>query len=460
MNLALLGLSLYVLAQLAIGVWVSRRIRTEEDFFVAGRRVGPLLAGASIFATWFGAETCIGAAGQTYTEGVGSHTVEPFAYGVCLLLSGLLFAAPLWRRKIVTLADLFRTRYSPVVERVAAILLVPSSVLWAAAQIYAFAHVLDSTSMHIEHDEGLAIAAIVVIVYTVFGGLLADIYTDVVQAGTLVVGLVVVAFVCWGELASSGGVLAAVERSSELRAATVPPPSAWYAVLEGWSVPNFGSIVAQELISRTVAARSEGIARAAGIGGGLAYLVVGLLPVLLGLVGPVLAPGLDDGELLLPSLAREHLHGVLFVLFAGALVSAILSTADSTLLVASSLVARNLVDRPSFDERTRLRVARGGVVVFGLAAWGLSSFAESIYDLLEAASAFASSGIFVIVTFGLFTKRGGTASALAALVLGVLVWTIGTLAGWSMPYLASLAAALVGFLVFAGGRAPAVTASS
>ncbi len=69
-----------VLAQLALGLWVARRVRTEDDYLVAGRRLGPVLAIASMFATWFGAESCTGAAGQIYRDGVGAHTVEPFAY--------------------------------------------------------------------------------------------------------------------------------------------------------------------------------------------------------------------------------------------------------------------------------------------------------------------------------------------------------------------------------------------
>src|SRR5262245_15727152 len=107
----LIGVALYVLAQFAVGMWVSRQVKTEDDYFVAGRRLGMGLATFSIFATWFGAETCVGAAGGIYSEGVTRTTVEPFAYGICLLVMGVVFAAPFWRSKAITLADLFRVRY-------------------------------------------------------------------------------------------------------------------------------------------------------------------------------------------------------------------------------------------------------------------------------------------------------------------------------------------------------------
>ena len=104
------GILVYILVQLAIGVAVSRRIETEADYLVAGRSFGPLLAGFSVFATWFGAETCIGAAGAVYERGLSGGSADPFGYALCVILTGLVFAVPLWRLKLTTLADLFRLR--------------------------------------------------------------------------------------------------------------------------------------------------------------------------------------------------------------------------------------------------------------------------------------------------------------------------------------------------------------
>ncbi|MDA0934672.1 MAG: sodium:solute symporter, partial [Planctomycetota bacterium] len=97
MTPVLIGILAYVAAQIAIGVVVSRRIKTEDDYLVAGRRLGPTLATVSIFATWFGAETCVGATGSLYADGLGATSVEPFAYGICLVAMGLVFARPMWR---------------------------------------------------------------------------------------------------------------------------------------------------------------------------------------------------------------------------------------------------------------------------------------------------------------------------------------------------------------------------
>jgi hypothetical protein len=94
--------------------------------------MGPLLATGTLFATWFGAETCLGGAGAAYADGVSLATAEPFAYGLCIVFLGLVFATRLWNLRLTTLADFFRVRFAPSVERVAAVLMIPTSLLWAA----------------------------------------------------------------------------------------------------------------------------------------------------------------------------------------------------------------------------------------------------------------------------------------------------------------------------------------
>jgi len=160
-------------------------------------------------------------------------------------------------------------------------------------------------------------------------------------------------------------------------------------------------------------------------------------------------PGLEDPEQILPRMALEHFPLWFYAIFAGALISAILSTVDSALLAAASLVSHNLIVPllPGITDHAKLRLARAGVVVFGIAAYVLALYADGVYALIEAAAAFASAGVLVSASFGLFSRIGGEASASAALIVGALVWVVGE---WSdavvAPYLASLAAAFVAYL--------------
>ncbi len=445
-----------MLAQLVVGIVVSRRIHTETDYLVAGRSLGPVLATFTVFATWFGAETCIAAAGAIYEHGLAGGSHDPFGYAICIILTGLIFAVPLWRLRLTTLADIFRLRFDASVERAAVLLMVPTSLFWAAAQIRAFGQVLSSAS-GLEIEITVAIAATVVIAYTIAGGLLADAWTDLIQGIALIVGLGAIG---WAVLRSEGtAVFAEIDptRLAILGAESRP----LLEIVEEWAVPIVGSMVAAEVVARMIAARSPRIARNATVVAGFSYLMIGLIPVALGLVGSVLLPDLAEPEQILPLLAAEYLPTFLYVVFAGALVSAILSTVDSALLVAGGLVSHNVVVqlRPGLSEAAKVRIARVAVAVFGVLAYVMALRAERVYGLVEEASSFGSAGIVTVVAFGLFTRIGGRGSALAALLAGVGVWIVGAyVVGVPYPYISSLAAAVAAYLLAAigGSRAEGV----
>jgi Na+/proline symporter len=219
--------------------------------------------------------------------------------------------------------------------------------------------------------------------------------------------------------------------------------------MEAWAVPICGSVVAQELISRVISARSPEVARRASLWGGGLYVMVGLMPVVLGMLAFRLMPGLEEPEQVLPLMAKRYLSGMWEVIFLGGLVSAILSTVDSTLLAAAALVSHNVILplRGATSERAKVNLARVCVVAGGLISVGLALQSESIHALVQSASSFGSSGIFVVVVFGLFTRFGGEVAAYSALGVGALVWVYGTwVAPFSGVYLTSLFGAVLAYV--------------
>jgi Na+/proline symporter len=453
MSLSLAALLGYVLLQLAIGVWVSRKVKTEDDYLLAGRSLGPVLVTASIFATWFGAESCVGAAGEVFESGLSAVSNDPYGYALCLVLMGLLLARTLWNRRVTTLADLFRSRYSPAVERVVAVLIIPSSLLWAAAQIRAFGGVVASAGS-MDHETGMTIAVLVVVTYLMFGGLLADAYNDVVQGAVLILGLATLGTIVFMNVPDLGAVLTAgpgTPRDAQPMLATV----------NDWAVPALGSLFAQELLMRVSGARSARLARNATLTAAGIYVAVGTIPVLLGVVGRSVLPELQNGDQVLPALARHFMGELGFVIFAGALVAAILSTVDSALLACGSLVAHNLLP-PGVRERSPrapLIAARASVLGLAFVAYGLAHTQDSVSDLVEVASSFGSAGVFVIGALGLSSATfGGAYSALAALIGGAVSWLyFGHVVESDVAYLASLATAALGYLgVAVFERRPAV----
>jgi len=459
MNLTLTGILIYVLVTLAIGIGVSRRSRTESDYLLAGRRLNLGLASFMVFATWFGAEACIGAAGKVYAEGLGGSIADPFGYTICLLLMGLVFAVPLWRRGLTTLADLFRQRYSPGVERLAVLLMVPTSVIWAAAQVRALGQVISATSTF-EVELAIAIAAGVVVVYTVYGGLFANAVTDLIQGLALMVGLIVLLLVI---LHASGGSEAFTHVEAARLQFTGGPDVSFFAQLEKWAIPVIGSALAQELVAIMLGSRSASTARQAALLGGSIYLLFGLIPVAIGLIALPLLPDLAEPEQLLPRLAQVHLSTLPFILFIGAMTSAILSTVSAALLAAAALTEHNLVVplAPGLSPVAKVRIARFAVVAFGVIAYVLALHAEGVYELVEQASAFGSAGIFTIGVLGLFSRLGGPRAAYGALMAGVSTWLLGNTV-WVMatPYLVSLATAVGAYLLLALTEQPRTAAAT
>ncbi|MCS7013095.1 MAG: sodium:solute symporter family protein [Chloroherpetonaceae bacterium] len=422
MNAIQLSILGYVLLQLAIGFLLSRRIHTESDYLLAGRRLGFGIATLTLFATWFGAEACLGAAGAIYQEGFSGSISDPFGYALCLLFMGLFFAVPLWTRNFVTLADFFRVRYSPVVERLAAVLIIPSSLVWASSQMRAFGQVIASFSP-LSPEQAITLSAVVVVIYTISGGLWADAVTDVIQGIMLVVGLICLLVAVLSHTTPEHYTVAlTAERLDFFRNGSL------LQTLEAWLIPICGSMLSQELVARALAARSPQVAkRSALVASGL-YFLIGSIPAFIGLVGIALFPNLSDPESLLPVAAKAYLPPWLYVIFIGALFSAILSTVDSALLATSALFSHNLIIPlfPKMSEESKVRTNRLGVALFGAIAYSVALYAGSVHELVILASAISGAGIFTVVVIGLFTPFGKVRSAVATLIAGSLVWALAT----------------------------------
>lgn len=148
-------------------------------------------------------------------------------------------------------------------------------------------------------------------------------------------------------------------------------------------------------------------------------------------------------------VARTALPTVGYAIFAGALTSAILSTVNSTLLIASGLLSHNLLIATLgiTSERMKVVLARAGVGLFGVIAYVLALRSEGVFKLVEQASAFGSAGALVTITFGLVTRFGAPLSALTTLILGTLSYLVASDSALAQPFLLSLAVSLGTYLL-------------
>jgi Na+/proline symporter len=407
----------YILVQLGIGIWASKHIKNELDFLVAGRSVPGFLLVISLFATWFGAETVIGTSGEVYKHGLSGSRADPFGYSICLLLLGFLIAGRIWKPEFLTLGDFFKSRFSPRTEKLAILILFISSVIWAAAQIRAFGQILSHYS-ELPIGVTMTIGFGLVVSYSLLGGLMGDILTDALQGLILVLGLVILSWFVIRDLDIQNWSHAL---TSERLTWTLPNES-WASRIERWMIPILGSLVAQESITRILSAKSAKDAQKISWISSVIYLVVGSLPVLVGLFGVRINLNFDHQEQFIVALSQKYLNPIGQAIFVGALVSAILSTVDSILLSGGGLLSHNfLIPKLKIQKETqKLFLTRLALVMMASLAFAIALSSEGIYQLVELASSWGSAGILTITLFGLWSKLGGSQSANLTLITGVI----------------------------------------
>ncbi|MCX8115630.1 MAG: sodium:solute symporter, partial [Burkholderiaceae bacterium] len=181
---------LYLLASIAIGLYAASRVRNTADYAIAGRSLPLYIIVATTFATWFGSETVLGIPSK-FVEGGLSKTVEdPFGAGLCLVLVGLFFARRLYKMDLLTIGDFYRRRFGKGVEIFSAVVILISYLGWVAAQITALGVVFNLLSGGaISVAQGMVIGTLVVLVYTLFGGMWSVALTDFFQMIIIVIGL-------------------------------------------------------------------------------------------------------------------------------------------------------------------------------------------------------------------------------------------------------------------------------
>jgi solute:Na+ symporter, SSS family len=446
----------YVLAQVALSAYVARKVSTETDYLVAGRSLGLFMVSVSLFATWFGAETVMGASGAVAAGGLSEGRADPFGYTICLLLMAIFLAFKLRSKAYMTVADFFRDRFDAKTEKLAVFVMIPTSLMWAAAQILAFAAIF-STVSGLHMDLSLIITVIILVTYSSLGGMIGDVVTDVIEAGVIIVGLIGMLVIV---IMNAGGINEAFSVITPGKLHLFSDKESWLAQLDGWAVPVVGSLVAQEALSRILAARSPEVARNGAFAGAAIYLVIGAIPLVIGLIGAGMVQNVTDNDAFLPQLAMQILPAPLYVLLLGALISAILSTINSILLATTALMGHNVIIPllPDISERNKMLVEKFIVVLSGIFCYFMAVSGESIYELADLAASFGSAGLVVCVIIGLNSRFGGAWAALATLIAGI-VFTFITeyILEVEAPYLAALSGCVVVYIIIGlteiiGGR--------
>ncbi|MGH8633408.1 MAG: sodium:solute symporter family transporter, partial [Burkholderiales bacterium] len=159
----------YLGVSIAIGLWAARRVRNSRDYIVAGRSLPLHFNMATVFATWFGAETVLSVSATFAKDGLGGVIADPFGSSFCLVFVALFFARAFYRMDLLTIGDFYRKRYNRPVEVVTSLAISGSYLGWASAQLTALGLAFSVlTRGAISLNEGIVLGTVVVLVYTVW----------------------------------------------------------------------------------------------------------------------------------------------------------------------------------------------------------------------------------------------------------------------------------------------------
>jgi SSS family transporter len=416
------GVGVYLLVMLVIGIWASKRSGSTENFIVAGRRMPLWIVSATLVATWFGGGTIMGAGGAAYDDGMVGVIADPFGASMVFFVVGFFFVRIFRRLRLLTVVDFLENRYGKTAGMIAALGLMCSNVGWTGAMLVAFGLIFQSLT-GVPMEVGMFAGAIVVFVYTVAGGMWAVALTDFVQILLIAVGLIMLLVVA---LIDVGGWGAISRRLPEGTFSMIPAVHTWEVWLNycrAWLIFGLADVTAQTLMQRAFAARNEQVAQNSFYVAGFAYLSLGMIPVMLGIIAMATMPGIVGSETVIPELAVAHLHPVAVSVFVGALLAAIMSSADSALLACASIFSVNVMPlfrRGPISDRARLLATRIAIPVFGFLALYVALEVKVVYDLVQDANILLLVSVVVPFVCGIWWKNANRTGALASMAVGFL----------------------------------------
>jgi solute:Na+ symporter, SSS family len=451
-SLPLLVLSVYVVLQVAVGLYFARRVRGAGDFFVAGRGLTPGLLLASLVAANIGAGSTVGATGLGYRDGLSAWWWVGSAGLGTLVLAFLV--GPRIRRiaaehDLRTVGDFLEHRYGRAVRGVVAVLLWGGTLAILTGQLVAAGKILHVVT-GLPPAVGSILGGAAMTIYFTAGGLLGSAWVNalqlVVEVGTF---LLLLPFA----LAGAGGWPSVVSRA--------PADPAYWDFWSGGSLqylailaPSF--FMSPGLLQKVYGADSDRTVRL-GVGlNALFLLAFACIPAFLGVVARAQHPGLPDRELALPMLLLYDLPPVLGALGLAAAFTTDVNTADAVLFMLSTSLAQDLyrgyVNRQATDTQV-VWVARMAAVAGGALGIGFAVVAPSVIGALTIFYTLVSVCLFVPIVAGLFLPRVGTRAALASIAVGIPLTLVlhfttgGRGVGPLPPALAGIAAASLAALV-------------
>src|SRR5256886_3407334 len=338
---------------------------------------------------------------------------------------------------LLTIGDFYRKRYGRSMELGTSVIIAISYLGWTAAQLTALGLVFSTlTNGAISLETGIVISGVVVLAYTIWGGMWSVAMTDLFQSVMIIVGLGVIAWFVGDMAGGPGTIIAAAAEASKFEFWPKGGTKEWLAFVTAFLTLAIGSIPQQDIFQRVTSAKNERTAIAGSLLGGVVYFGFVFVPIYIVVAGLLIDPSLGallsaqdarETQRLLPAFILGHTPMWIQVLFFGALLSAILSTASGAIIAPTSLCTENIIRPlyPNMSDSQFLLTLRVVLVSFTFAAlvFALRS-KQTMYDMVQNAYTVTLVAALVPLAAGIFWKRASNTGAIFSSLFGLVSWVI------------------------------------
>ncbi|PPA74349.1 sodium:solute symporter [Achromobacter spanius] len=445
---------LYLGGMLLLGWYGMRRAKTQEDYLVAGRNLGPGLYMGTMAATVLGGASTVGTVRLGYQYGISGFWLCG-ALGLGIIVLNRVLAKPLLKLRIFTVTQILERRFTAGAKHVSALVMMAYALMLAATSVIAM-----GTVMQVLFDLPFWVSVVVgggvVAVYSTLGGMWSLTLTDIVQFIIKTVGLMFVLLpIClirvggWDQLVA------------QLPAASFSLTNiGWGTIITYFVIYFLGILIGQEIWQRVFTARDERVARVAGTAAGLYCIMYGLVGAVIGMTAKVLLPDLPDVNHAFAAIVQASLPDGIRGLVIAAALAAMMSTASAAMLATSTVLAEDLLPALRGGRSfTDVRVHRLITLLAALSALGVALVVDDVMSALTCAYNLLVGGMLVPLLGAIYWRRATTAGAMAGMLLGcaaAIAFMVKDGLAANTPVYAALAASAAGFvLISLLGRAGA-----
>jgi solute:Na+ symporter, SSS family len=435
---------MYLAAMIVVGIIIARRIKGSDDYLAGGRNKPFWLVTATLFATWWCGGVVLGASGAAYHDGFMGAIYDPYGAGLTMILAGFLTMKIVHDAKVNSLGQFYSLRYGPWASKFSGIVIVPAYTAFVTGQLVAIGKVLQSL-MGWNYGVSILVGTLIILSYTILGGILAVAWTDIIQIVLLLIGIIIL-FPAVINLA--GGWEAVTAAAPATHFALFPTAAVrelgfgWLWWLGAFLGVGLGTMAGPDLYQRAIIAKDGKTAMKASVTAGVGYWVLGALPVIIGIAGislvqsGVIDPALieEDSEMLVLMLASKVFPPILNGIFLASLVAAIMSTADSGIFATAAVLANDII-KPFYEKAgtktmtDKQLIFATRVSIVGIAALGLviGLGLPNIYTFLIIGFQLLFHSLFFPLILGIYWKKANATGAVAGMIVGVtipIVWLL------------------------------------